>query len=165
MLQTFFLSYKKLISYFLWHLQVVGLLINRDFVLFVVICFSQLLKFFSSCLLILYHCSWNIFNLLDKESNKSFCCLSNQYFVFFSWYASIKCCISSYFFLLIWSRYYWKSFISMAKESINSFSNIFDYMEGLWLHVLNRTYQKWRGVCENMVETFWVCFSEIDRIS
>ena len=65
LLQTVFLSPKILVRYFSWHLQFIGWWINHGFLLFVVMYFSQLLKFHSSCLLLWSQFSWNIFSLLD----------------------------------------------------------------------------------------------------
>ena len=39
----------------------------------------------------------------------------------------------------------------MAKESIKSFVHIFDCMEDIWLHVVNRMDQKFVRVCQNIV--------------
>ena len=44
--QTFFSSVKNIISCFLWQLKFIGWRINHNFVLSVMICFYQLLKFF-----------------------------------------------------------------------------------------------------------------------
>ena len=43
----------------------------------------------------------------------------------------------------------------MAKESIKIFFQILDYMEGIWIYVLNRTDKILVGVCRSIVKTFF----------
>ena len=72
--------------------------------------------YYSSCLIILYHCSWNIFSFLAKESINIVCCLQINILCYFLWYFSLKLCIYYSSCLILWYHCYWNSFSSMAKE-------------------------------------------------
>ena len=95
-------------------------------------------SYFSSCLLLWSYCSSNIFSLLAKEQIKSFCCLSINILCCLKGYVSLNFCSSSSYCLLLWHHFLKTSPVRWLRNQSRVFVHIFDYMEDLWLHVLNR---------------------------
>ena len=136
---------------------------------FCVVCRYRFLSTVEVLLILVY-----FFDTIVRETS-SVCWLSNQSRVFDLCLSifCVFCCdmflstaavllIIVYFFdpILLENPSVW-----CLRNQSRFFVHIFDYMEDLWLHVLNRTDQKWVGICQRRVWTIWLYCSEIDRRS